>query len=146
MEAFISLFLGLYPSSAGLTGIPMFPETTVSDCVFTTLIWKVLRASVFLQTGCCETLSARLGREKSYLGGRRTSGSAVSSPVGRSDCVELQGVASWAIAQLRTSSRPCGRRACSTAPFPNELTRNRVFRYSCRCSSGGLNPTGKVGR
>lgn len=54
MEAFVSLFLGLYPSHAGLTGIPMFPETTVSDCVFSTLIWKVLGASVFLQTDCCQ--------------------------------------------------------------------------------------------
>lgn len=37
MEAFISLFLGLYQSHARLTGIPMFPETTVSDCVYSHL-------------------------------------------------------------------------------------------------------------
>lgn len=72
MEAFISLFLGLYPSNARLTGIPMFPETTVSDCVFSTLIWKVLGASVFLQTECCETLSAQLRWQKCYLADRRT--------------------------------------------------------------------------
>lgn len=54
MEAFISLFLGLSPSYARLTGIPMFPETTVSDRVFSILIWEVLGAPVFLQSDCCQ--------------------------------------------------------------------------------------------
>lgn len=42
MEAFILQHIGLHPSNAHLTGIPMFPGT-VSDFVFSSIIWKVLR-------------------------------------------------------------------------------------------------------
>lgn len=66
MEAFILPILGLHPWNAHLTGIPMFPATTVSDSVVSSLIWEVLRALVFLQTDCCKAMSARLCWEKCY--------------------------------------------------------------------------------
>lgn len=66
MEAFILPLLGLHPSNAHLTGIPMFPGTTVSDSVFSYLIWKALRALVFLQTDCCTALYWWLSWEKCY--------------------------------------------------------------------------------
>lgn len=51
MEPFILQHTGLHPSNAHLTGIPMFPAT-VSDFVFSTTIWKVLRvlANTLLQS------------------------------------------------------------------------------------------------
>lgn len=69
MEAFISPLLGLHPSNAHLTGIPMFQATTVSDSVFSSLIWKALRALVFLQTDCCKAVCGWLSWEKCYLVG-----------------------------------------------------------------------------
>lgn len=44
MEAFILPLLGLHPSNAHLTGIQMFPPTTVSDSVFGALISEVGRS------------------------------------------------------------------------------------------------------
>ena len=69
MEAFILPLLGLHPSNAHLTGIPMFPAATVSDFVFGSLIWKVLRALVFLQTGRCRAPRGCLSRGKCYSAG-----------------------------------------------------------------------------
>lgn len=66
MEAFILPLLGLHPSKAPLTGIPMFPATTVSDSVFNSLIWKAFTALVFLQTGCGKALCRWLSWEKCY--------------------------------------------------------------------------------
>lgn len=43
MEAFILPLLGLHPSNALLTGIPMFPTTAVSDSVFSAFIWGAFR-------------------------------------------------------------------------------------------------------
>lgn len=69
MEAFILPLLGLHPSNAHLTGIPMFPAATVSDFVFGSLIWKALRALVFLQTGRCRAPRGCLSRGKCYSAG-----------------------------------------------------------------------------
>lgn len=60
MEAFILPLLGLHPSNGHLTGIPMFPANPISDSVFSSLIWKVLKVSVFLQTDGCKAPSGRL--------------------------------------------------------------------------------------
>lgn len=50
MEAFILPLLGLHPSNAHLTGIQMFPPTTVSDSVFGALISEVGRSLSALPT------------------------------------------------------------------------------------------------
>lgn len=66
MEAFILPLLGLHPSNAHLTGIPMFPATTVSDFVFSALIWKAFRALVLLQTDGCKALCGWFSWERRY--------------------------------------------------------------------------------
>lgn len=133
MEAFILPLLGLHPSNAHLTGIPMFPATTVSDSVFSPLIWEALRALVFLQTDCCKALSGWLSWEKYYsveMVWLQFDWLVARLEAYRSQYLQyysLKRSASWrgVVVQhrgeefMRAISQPCRKLSCSTVLFPN---------------------------